>query len=454
MTLANLILWIALLVNISLLVIVIFNKQQKHQKPILLLLSLITSWEIIELINIFWLRHTDYLLVGARFGLLPNLFLAPAFLWLVFSLCESCQSVKKTWKILVWLPAVIMTPFLFSNYNISTVTLTDTGFVFQQGILYVYFLIYFLLIIIFALYFLLRTRKHVNLIIKKQIDYIFFGTAVTALTGVLFSVVLPLLNIKSLFYIGVDSSVLFTMVLVYALSHDRFLDLRLAFFKGILDLLNLFIILAIYYLLFLLLSHLINVDLQNVVNQILFIIFVGLTSPWLYRFFYRLINLFFFNPNQNIQQAQNNIVETLRSTRDVNVLFSKLAKEISSVINYREFFVYLAKHNNPEVFHQVFPVGERLLNIKDSQLLQFLANKNKLIHSAEVEYWSDDKYLSASLQKQQIDLAVPIFYNQQLLGVLVINDGQKLLSSQQLSFMNNINKYLDIAIGSLLLANK
>ena len=454
MTLANLILWIALLINLSLLITIFFNKQQKHKKQVFLLVSLITLWEIIELVNVFWLRNTDYLLLGARFGLLPNLFIAPAFLWLVFSLCESCHLVKKWIKIAVWLPAVLMLPFLFTKYNISSVTVTDTGFVFQQEILYWFFLLYFLGIISWALIFLIRTSKNLNIIIKKQVAYIFFGTAVTAIMGIVFSVILPLFDVKSLFYLGVDSSVFFTIILVYALSRERFLDLKLFFYQKLLDLVALFIVLLIYYFVFWLLLNFINIDFTQFTEQILFVIFVGLSSPWLYQALYRLLDILFFNPDQNFSQAIENVADILRTNRDLNILFSQLAKELGQVMAYEEFFVYLAKRNDSDVFHQVFPVGERLLHAKDDQLLQFFATHSQMLSQAEVEYQNTDKYLSSALKKQKIDLALPVFYNQQLLGVLLIDNGGKLLSRQQLQFMKDINKYLDIAVGSLLLANK
>ena len=160
------------------------------------------------------------------------------------------------------------------------------------------------------------------------------------------------------------------------------------------------------------------------------------------------------NPVRDIINATNNIAEILRSSRDLNLLFSQLAKEVNKIIGYQEFFVYLAKHNHPEIFHQVFPVGERLLNMSDSELLQFLVAKGQAAHQADVDYLGHDKSLAKAMSKQDIDIALPIFYNQKLLGVVIINNGQKLLSRQQLQFLQQINKYLDIAIGSLLLSNK
>src|SRR3989339_339171 len=110
MTLANLILICAWVINLILIAFVVFNKEQKHRLPVLLLIILVTLWQSIELINVFFLRFSDHLLLGARFGLLPNLFIAPAFLWLGFFFFDRCPSLKmvlffskKFYIIIFWL---------------------------------------------------------------------------------------------------------------------------------------------------------------------------------------------------------------------------------------------------------------------------------------------------------------------------------------------------------------
>ncbi|KKP92304.1 MAG: hypothetical protein UR94_C0002G0022 [Parcubacteria group bacterium GW2011_GWA2_36_10] len=454
MTLANLILICAWVINLILIAFVVFNKEQKHRLPVLLLIILVTLWQSIELINVFFLRFSDHLLLGARFGLLPNLFIAPAFLWLVFSLCDRCQIVKKYTKILVWLPAIIMIPFLFSNYNISSVTVTENGFIFQQEVLYYYFLAYFLLVIGFALTFLAKMSKKVNLIIKKQISYIFFGTALTAVFALLFSVVLPLFGLKNWFYLGVDSAVFFTLVLVYALARFRFWDLKQLFLKIALDAIAFFSTLFVFYFLFLLLLRFVKIDFMVLSNQLAFVLLIGFSSPLVYQAIYKFLNYFGFNPQQKIELSVIAVADVLRSGTDLNILFSRLTKVIAQVIDYQDMFVYLAKHNNPEVFHQVYPVGERILALNDSQLLQFLVNHPAGANKAEIQYLQTDRYLAESMDKQKIDFALPIFYNQQLLGLVMIDAKQRFLSAQQLQFLSKIKDYLDIAIGSFLLANK
>ena len=59
--------------------------------------------------------------------------------------------------------------------------------------------------------------------------------------------------------------------------------------------------------------------------------------------------------------------------------------------------------------------------------------------------------LLQEMDELNVDTALPIFYNKQLLGLLMIDNDNKLFSIQELNFLKDLNKYLDIAVGSLLL---
>ncbi len=135
----------------------------------------------------------------------------------------------------------------------------------------------------------------------------------------------------------------------------------------------------------------------------------------------------------------------------MDILLSRLSKEINKVIDYKELFIYLSKKKDLDTFYQVFPMGERLLNKADSELIKYLAQKKTMANRAEIEYFFVDKMLMTEMETMHTDIALPIFYNKQLLGILMIDNDTKLLSIQQLQFLKELNKYLDIAVGSLLL---
>ncbi len=450
MTLDTLILLVVWLVNLGLLFFILFNKNKKRRWPIFWLVFLLFLWQSSELINLIFLLNSPYLLWGVRLGLLPTLYIAPIFVWLSYSLVDLWK--KKSWQQrLFFLPAYIMSPLVFTDYNVSTIVVGRASVSYVPGPIYFYFALYFVGLMSWALIILLRNRNKYDQVVKKQIDYIFVATALTALLALIFIFVLPLAGMTNFYYLGVNSSVIFTSIVTYALFRQRFLDLKISFYKALVNMLRLLLTGLVYSLLYLVLLGPIGVDFTRSVNIIVFLLFFGLTAPIFFSIASAVAKFFIFHPLEKIIETENSIAEILRSSRDLNRLLSSLAKEIAQVVDYNDIFIYLSRKGTPNIFHQVFPVGERTLSVENNLLLQALEKKQLLLHAPEVHYSGDDPELSKDLKNQHIDVVFPIYYNQQLLGVVMIDNKQKLLSMQQLDFLNVVNKYLDIAVGSLLL---
>jgi transcriptional regulator with GAF, ATPase, and Fis domain len=207
----------------------------------------------------------------------------------------------------------------------------------------------------------------------------------------------------------------------------------------------------VYAVLYVLLIGPVQVDFTRTANSLVFLVFFGLTAPIVFGVASLAAKFFIYHPLERIIQAENNIAVIFRSSQDLNRLMSSLAKEIAQVIDYKEIFIYLAKRNDAKFFHQVYPVGERTLHMDHDLILQYLAKNQDLMHSPEVHYLGTDSKLSQELVEHHVDISCPIYYNNQLLGVLMLDNNKKLLYQQQLDFLREVNKYLDIAIGSLLL---
>ena len=88
MDISTLILLFVCIVNVILLVFIFFNKDKERSWPFFWILLLLVLWQVTELFNVAWLMYQDkeLLLIGVQAGLLPALYLAPAFIRLVFSL--------------------------------------------------------------------------------------------------------------------------------------------------------------------------------------------------------------------------------------------------------------------------------------------------------------------------------------------------------------------------------
>ncbi|MFA5127368.1 MAG: histidine kinase N-terminal 7TM domain-containing protein, partial [Patescibacteria group bacterium] len=451
MVLSTFILLIVWLINLSLLLFILAQKNKPRRWPIFVMIALMSVWQASELVNIFFLTDSPDLMTGVRFGLLPTLYLAPAWIWLVLSLFNKWprQSIFKRW--LWFAPAILMSPFVFTDFNVSQVIIRQGEIHYVPGKIYFVFAFYFGSLMAYGLYLLIRHRRQADSIVRRQIDYIFVATALTALLALLLNIFLPLLGIGGLYYIGVNVSVLFTTIVAYALFHHQFYDLRISFYKIVVDLFRLLITGIFFYFLYQLLQDTIGVDFALASNLIIWLLVLGVLGPLVFAWVARVVDYFLADPAQNYEKVLEDIAVILRTSQDLNFLLAGLAKEISHIIDYNDFYLYLSKRNQPQVFYQVFPAGERILNTNSSHLLQSLVKDKKIVLTAELEYWQKNQELLAELKVGHIDIALPIFYNQQLLGALLIDNKNKLLSVQQLEFLEGVNKYLDIAIGSLLL---
>lgn len=450
MTLDTLILLVVWLVNLGLLFFILFNKNKKRRWPIFWMVFLLWLWQSSELINILFLLRQSFLVWGVRIGLLPTLYVAPTFVWLAYSLVDRWTHQALV-KHLFFLPAYLMSPFVFTSYNVESIVVSHSAVSYVPGPIYFYFAFYFLGLMSWGLVVLVRNRNRYDQIAKKQIDYILMATALTALLALIFIFVLPLAGITSFYYLGVNSSVIFTAIVTYALFRQRFWDLKISFYKTLVNMLRLLLTGLVYSLLYLVLWGPIGVDFSHSINVIIFLLFFGLTAPIFFSIASLAAKFFVWHPAEKIKETENNIAEILRSSRDLNRLLSSLAKEVSRVVDYQEIFIYLSKKGIPQVFHQVFPVGERTLNLESDLILQAVEKGHNLLHAPEIHYSGQYDALFQACLDHHIDVAFPIYYNQQLLGVVMIDNKQKLLSIQQLNFLAEVNKYLDIAVGSLLL---
>ncbi|MBT4210090.1 MAG: hypothetical protein HOE19_04225 [Candidatus Komeilibacteria bacterium] len=453
MDISTLILLFVCIVNVILLVFIFFNKDKERSWPFFWILLLLVLWQVTELFNVAWLMYQDkeLLLIGVQAGLLPALYLAPAFIRLVFSLFGKCDEISKIKKTLYLLPAIIMSGFVFTPYNVSQVIVSGNRFFYVAGPVYWFFATYFVLLMSYGLYTLARNRRTSGVIVSRQITYIFIGTTLAALGGLTFNILFPIWGLHNLYYLGVNSTVFFSIILTYALFRYEFFDLKASLYKSLISLFKLFTTGLIYYIFYILFHDLIKVDFNNIHNVIFLLLVLGLSAPFVFNAMNRVALALFINPDNDFKRSTDKIVNILRSSRDLDVLLVKLSKEISKVIEYKEIFIYLSKKSDLNVFYQVFPVGERLFNKSDSDLIKHLASHKKMVNRAELDYFFTNKMLLQEMDELNVDTALPIFYNKQLLGLLMIDNDNKLFSIQELNFLKDLNKYLDIAVGSLLL---
>lgn len=452
MNLSTFILLFVLCINVLLLLFILAQRKKQRFFQVFVMVFLIFIWQGIELFTLLFLLDKDrILLIAVRAGLLPALYFAPVFLWLAYSMFNKWSRLAKWQKWLWFLPAILMSPFVFTRYNVSEVVVDKGRAFYVPGILYWWFAFYFSILMVYGLYLLIVNRKKSNQIAKRQIDYIFVATAITAIAGILSGILLPLFGFIGTYYMAVNSTIFFTAILTYALFRYRFFGLRASFYQVFFDLIRLFLTAVIFYALYFLLQDVTIVDFNKAVNILFLFLFIIFASPIVFSLVNKLVLFLLGSPNNKIAIAEDNIATSLGSEDDIDISLSKLAEQVAEIIDYRDMHIYLTKLNNHDVFHQVFPVGDRVIDRNTTLYVQHLAKQKGMLNVAEVLYFNRDKNLINEFSKLAIDIILPIYYNKKLVGLVLMDNDRKLLSLQQLNFLQQVNKYLDISIGSFLL---
>lgn len=166
--------------------------------------------------------HSNILLL-ARLTLLGPAF-TPVLFWL-FSLHFS-NGKFRFWNLLFFFPTAFFLYILPTDFNIGSVHYEDGLLAVNPGVGYYALFAYLLLFFIMGFYNLIRLYKTSHGASRDQIRYIFAGIMVTAILGVVFDIILPIIGINNYVSMGPASSIVFIGSTTYAIVAHQLFDIR------------------------------------------------------------------------------------------------------------------------------------------------------------------------------------------------------------------------------------
>lgn len=175
------------------------------------------------------LGYNDALLF-TRLGLPISAFL-PSFL-LLFTIYFKTPNAKiKNW--LVLLPSLFFIPITFTTLNIQSLVIKNGVVDYSPGIAYAFFLGFFILYFFFAIKNLLSLYRQSGNTAKDQIKYMFIGLVISALFGIFFDTVLPLIGLPQYGSLGPLSTFIFIVSTTYAIIAHHLFDIRIIIKRAI-----------------------------------------------------------------------------------------------------------------------------------------------------------------------------------------------------------------------------
>ena len=378
-----------------------------------------------------------------QLALLPPLFVPYFFMRFVYIFYGRWGKVKKWLKILIFSLAVIMAPFIFTKYN-GQVTYEGNIELFYPGTLYIWFSVYFSIVIAYSLYVLKRSKKTYDKVKQKQADYIFWGSFSTAFLGLFFSAVLPMLGLPQYYYFGSLSSVIFTGFVSYAILRYRFVDWRVLNIKTVVRLLAALPSFVLVYLVMLAVTLQTSPLLRTTLifsATILAIVIFGLSQ--------RLLLNFFGQIGPDTEGSIDKLCKLVAGSPNLASFADSLKEEI--LLNLKVADVHLLTVSTDGSFYAEKGPSEYWLSKDKSALLRQVLQTKGMVNLEEAKYLQLEEAIIDELSRMKIDLVVPMFYEEHLIGlVLIVNKGE-LFTEAQYKYLYGLQNEIKYCLNNVLL---
>ncbi len=406
--------------------------------------------------------NTESLAIAlAKFHYVASIYLG--YFLLIFIL-----AISKKGKVLISQQALFQIPILlvalvtiFSDKLLITgVHLEETGNVallYRPGhIVYgVVFVIYYLSTLVINLYYILRSRG----IAQKQLLLIFWGLFLAGILGGIFNLILPILGNYKLIWVGPQFTIIFLGLTFIGILKYQLFNIRLLFSKVSFVVGSALLLYATFIILFWVNDRLFESLFDW--EAIVFGMFVALVFAVVYEkykgFLLAKISSKILNPgfeaSRYIKKFNNNLGKVVT---EENIL-SELSQVIKETINPIYFSVIL--NREADVINKQF-TGNKVFNQKHifntikstPRLNRESITLSELVGAFQIQ--SDDvistnQEFIDTLEKNDIQLLIPVYYDKVLTAILVLGKrdlNNSLYIDQELSFLESLASVTGVSL--------
>lgn len=328
-------------------------------------------------------------------------------------------NLSKASRYLVGFTCLAISALMFSDFVIPSVGVVGGTITPERLPLYYAVISYILLMCSSGLYLLRQAiRKSKNRFSRNQLTTIFFGLSSGIVIGVFTNIILPnILGSIAPARFAWISIVVWSVLLMYAVVKNKFLDIRLAAVRTAVYALSLLTLAITYYLLALIISETVldNSVLTEPAGIVLALILSFIFQP-VKRFFDRWTNRLFYKDNYNVDDFFSRLSKALSSTTDLRYLLEKAAAEISNTLRSEQviFIVYTSNGRHISVGtakHATIP------SMDVDAFSDISKNALGIIDLSILEEGSSFKRLMMS---HHLELVMPLYRDKLLIGYLCL----------------------------------
>ncbi len=356
--------------------------------------------------------------------------------------------------ILVFCPTKKLRPFSLSYFLVSYVTgfilfvlslsslvvkshsgYTATGSLIQYGPVFSVFAFYGIFSLILWLVMLFYSFIKESGIKKNQIFFVLLGVFLFGGIGMFFSVILPLFGINDFTMLDSPCSLFLVGTSTYAIIKHRLWDIRLVLVKSLTYSFIILSLASIYIFIIYFVSDYFSSSL-NISPNVTFVV-AGLLIAFGFAPFKGLIekvtDKIFFKERYNPSSLLRRLTEIMRSTLNLEALISSVTsflKKEMKLINAKILLINLKNKKNQD----------KLIN---------LVHNEDILVTDELPDPNKDKDF---LRKQSIAVLVPLRLEKKLVGTLILSEKKSgdMYSLQDINFLLTLSSQLSVAINNAL----
>ncbi|MDD4333473.1 MAG: ATP-binding protein [Patescibacteria group bacterium] len=389
------------------------------------------------------------------------------FSLLYFSLSFPDGKIKiKNWLnyLIIIVGVVFVFSALYDNFIVKNVIPNPAGehyIFFGQGlnIWGLYLMLYFVL----SFFVIIKKFFSYKGILRQQISYFILGSLISTLIGVTTNHILPLFFHNPKYaWIGPTGTIIMVAFLAYAITRYHLMDIRYIIKRSTVFTLLVVVITALYvsssYLLTIIFENFIGNSSKIVAGLVVGILIALIFEP-LKNLLQNLTDRFLFSKEYNPKVLIGEITQITSETLDLKKILNNLSKKISDAFHPTKLaFALIDSKGKIGVSNQLgFNAREVVLFTKGKEkvLPQYFKKAGDVYIISELslqyekgEYKPQHPQLLEDLNKIGIELLIPLFVKEKLVGVLAMGEKKNNdpYSSEDLSTLQIISRQIAIAL--------
>lgn len=274
-------------------------------------------------------------------------------------------------------------------------------------------------------------RRHTRRLPRRQISVVVLGMVISSITGMFFNLVLPILGEYRFVQLGPASAVVFVAMVGYAMVRHHLFDVRLAIVRSVTYFLLFLTLVGVYVVLAQLATTVLGGTVYSSrelgIHIILTLIIAILFQP-VKRLFDIVTKKVFYRGNYDVNTVIAQLNQTLSSTIHLRTLLERTAHILQDTFKAEFAYLTIMPRQHGRLINAGTQQRTRLL-LEDALRIEqfFVATKQPALMTAFV----DNTALRQLLVSHRLELVVPLWQRQQIVGYICFGEHRTSTYSQQ-----------------------